>query len=141
MNTVEMIRNAQKAVIAARKHARKVIAAKCDLCQELQAELMELVEVSPEMLRRIGYKPHTIGTRNGETIELGRSLASLIREHEGKTRADQAREREAIDIESRVQNYAAQFQASGESADFQIEFAPVVPNMIRKLKNDRKSLI
>lgn len=141
MSTIETIRNVQNAVIAARKSARRVIAGKSDLCFELQAELMELVEVSPDMLRRIGYKPHTIGTRKGETIELGRSLASLVREHEGKTRADQAREREASDIENRVQNYAAQFEASGESADFQIEFAPMVPNMIRKLKNDRKSLI
>jgi len=71
-------------------------------------------------------------------------LARMLGDTTGKTlkqlREQRDRELELLDITSRVDDYAAQFEASGKAADFQIKFAPMVAKMIRKLKNDESSV-
>lgn len=111
---------------------------------ELREEFLELIEVEPELLKRLGIEPKIIsvpgpivdGERTSEKREVGKSLSQLLAEIEKETAADRARERELCDILSRVSNYALQFEQCKNPAAFEISYAPFVPLVIRKLKND-----
>lgn len=150
MSIVETIRNVQKMVFAARKSAQQVIASRDhSLVAELRESLLNAIEVEPSMLKRLGIAPKVIavpgpkidGVRKIEKREVGKSLAQLLAEVAKETAEDRARELEMQDILARVADYAIQFENCQNPDTFEIRFRPVVPRMIRKLKNDSSPLV
>lgn len=145
MSIIETIRNRQNLVFAARKSARRLINARpVNLMAEFREAYLDAIEIEPEMLKRLGIAPKIVsfpgrkvnGKRTTKKRECGKSLSELLAEVENETAADRARERELCDILSRVSNYALQFEQCKNPATFEISYAPFVPLVIRKLKND-----